>query len=66
MNRTNKGASFWTIGIVLGAVLTVVGVSAGYIDVSTHFRFDFVSEHFDVFLGMLIIGLAVSFVAVIG
>lgn len=56
----------WKIGIGVGTALVIGGISAGYIDVATHFRFDFISRYFGFFILALLIGLVLSFVAVIG
>jgi len=58
--------SFWMIGILVAVVLILIGVGAGYVDVATHFRFDFLSNHFAWFILALLVGIVLSFVAIIG
>jgi drug/metabolite transporter (DMT)-like permease len=43
-----------------GVVCVVVGVSWDFIDVWTHFRFDFLSDHFELFLAALGVGIVLS------
>ena len=42
----------------------MIGVGAGYVDVATHFKFDFLSG--DSFILALLVGIVLSFGAVIG
>jgi len=44
----------------------VICAGAGYVDVATHFRFDFLSRHFGWFILALLVGVLLSFVAVVG
>lgn len=46
--------------------LIFIGISAGYVDVATHFRFSFLSAHFGIFIGALFAGLLLTFAAMIG
>ena len=66
MGNTGRKSSFWAIGIVVGVVLAVIGVGAGYVDAATQFRFDFLSNDFGWFILALLVGVVLSFVAVIG
>ncbi|MGA2113759.1 MAG: hypothetical protein ABSH56_03290 [Bryobacteraceae bacterium] len=66
MESTGRKSSFWTIGIFVGVVLIVIGVGAGYVGDAAHFRFDFLSSHFGWFIWALLVGIVLSFVAVIG
>jgi hypothetical protein len=50
----------------VGIGLTAIGLGAGYFDVATHFRFAFLSDHFDVFVVALLLGILSSFVFMIG
>ena len=56
----------WKVGAITGICLTIIGLGAGYVDESTHFRFAFISDHFDVFLMALLIGIVLSFIFMIG
>jgi hypothetical protein len=56
----------WKAGVLVGVCLIVIGVSAGYVDVATHFRFSFSSTNYGIFIGALFAGLVLSFVAMIG
>jgi hypothetical protein len=56
MGNTGRKSLFWAIGILVGVVLIVIGVGAGYVDVATHFRFDFLSNHFGWFILALLVG----------
>jgi hypothetical protein len=58
--------SIWKAGVLVGVCLIVIGVSAGYVDVATHFRFSFLSTNYGIFIGALFAGLVLSFVATIG
>jgi|SRR5579864_989889 len=66
MAENSGHASIWKAGVIVGVCLIVIGVSAGYVDVATHFRFSFLSENFGIFIGALFAGLLLSFVAMIG
>jgi hypothetical protein len=66
MGSTGRKSSFWTVGILIGVFLVVIGVGAGYVDVATHFRFDFLTTHFGWFIFALLVGIVLLFVAVIG
>jgi hypothetical protein len=66
MLGTSGTASVWKAGALVGVCLTVIGVSAGYVDVATRFRFSFLSENFGFFIGTLFAGLLLAFVATIG
>lgn len=66
MGSTGRNFSFWTVGILVGVFLTVIGVGAGYVDVATHFRFDFLTTYFGWFIAALLVGIVLSFVAIIG
>ena len=56
----------WKLGSISGVSLTAIGISAGYIDVGTKFAFPFISDHFNIFLLSIAIGLLFSFVGLIG
>ena len=49
------------MGAIVGVSLTAVGLSAGYFDEATHFRFEFLSRYFGVFLIALVLGVLTSF-----
>jgi len=66
MDSTGRTSSFWTIAIIVGVVLIVIGVGAGCVDVATRFKFDFLSRHFGWFILALLVGVVLSFGAVIG
>jgi hypothetical protein len=51
---------------IVGICLIVIAITAGYVDVGTHFRYEFVSDHFDIFLIAGLIGVAASSVGLIG
>jgi NO-binding membrane sensor protein with MHYT domain len=51
---------------IVGTCLIGIGIAAGYIDVATHFRFQFISDQFSIFLLALLIGALASFVGLIG
>ena len=46
----------------MGTGLVAVGLGAGYFDEATHFKFEFLSDHFDIFLVALLLGTLLSFV----
>jgi len=58
--------AFWKVGAMVGVSLAAIGLGAGYFDVATHFRFAFLSDHFDIFLIALLLGILSSFVCMIG
>ena len=66
MNSTERRSPLWTVGIIIGIILIVTGVGAGYVDVATDFKFDFLSRHFGWFILALLLGIVLSFGAVIG
>jgi hypothetical protein len=56
----------WKFGAVFGIALTAIGLGAGYFDEATHFKFSFLSDHFEIFLGALLLGVLSSFVFTVG
>lgn len=56
----------WKSLAVIGTCLIIIGIGAGYVDVATHLRFDFLSDHFDVFLCALLLGVVLAFVGIVG
>ncbi len=62
MDRNSK-RTIWKVGTLLGGALLAVGVGAGYVDVATHFSLD-INYHY--FGPAILIGVLMSFVAVIG
>jgi hypothetical protein len=59
-------ATVWKIGSTVGTILIIVGVSAGYVDMITEFRYPFISNRFGIFLLSTIVGILMAFVCVIG
>jgi hypothetical protein len=51
---------------IAGVALILIGISAGYVDVATRFRLDFISRDFSLFLLALAVGAVSAFVGVIG
>jgi hypothetical protein len=43
-----------------GVVCVVVGVSWGFVDVWTHFRFQFLTDYYELFLATLAVGIVLS------
>jgi hypothetical protein len=62
----SKSLTIWGPIAIVGVCLVAVGISVGYIDVATHFRFEFLSDDFDIFLLALLIGVLLAFVGLIG
>ena len=58
-------SSIWKVGAITGIGLVTVGLGAGYFDESTRFKFEFLSDHFGVFLVALFLGILSSFVLTI-
>ena len=66
MPSRSRSLAVWKTISLLGVALTAVGISAEYIDVATHFRFEFISDDFDVFTLSLLVGTVLSFIGFIG
>jgi hypothetical protein len=66
MPSRSHSLAIWKTVSLLGAALIAVGILAGYIDVATHFRFEFISDDFDLFTLALLVGTVLSFVGFIG
>jgi len=56
----------WKPVAFVGICLIAIGVGAGYVDVATSFRFPFLSDHFDIFLLALLIGIVSAFAGLVG
>jgi hypothetical protein len=56
----------WKAVAILGMGLIAMGILAGYLDVATHFRFEFISDDFDSFILAMAIGVILSFIGLIG
>jgi len=50
----------------VGICLIVIAIAADYVDVATHFKYEFLSDRFDIFLIAGLIGVAVSSAGLIG
>jgi len=59
-------SSIWKAGAIVGATLTLTAVAAGYVDVATHFRFNFLSDYFGTLLLAGLIGVVMSSVGLVG
>ena len=66
MPSRSTSLATWKIVSFLGIALVGVGILAGYVDVATHFRFEFISDDFDTFMLASLIGVVLSFVGLIG
>ena len=66
MPSRSRSLAVWKTISLLGVALTAVGISAEYIDVATHFRFEFISDDFDVFTLSLLVGTVLFFIGFIG
>jgi hypothetical protein len=56
----------WKAGSLIGVFLLALGITAGYFDIATRFAFPFISDHFEIFLLGIIIGLLCAFICLIG
>jgi hypothetical protein len=56
----------WRLAALVGVALVVTGAAAEYVDVATHFRFDFISDDYGVFGLALLLGVLLSFTGLIG
>lgn len=56
----------WKLTALTGFALIVTSVAAEYVDVATHFKFEFISDHYGFFGVALLTGILLSFVGVIG
>lgn len=71
-NRANSKSSAadmlkkWAVLAIIGACLATIGVAAGYVDLASRFRFDFLSRYFGSFALTLFLGIVLLFVGVIG
>ncbi|AEU34948.1 hypothetical protein [Granulicella mallensis] len=66
MNRHSAAYKYWRVIALTGACLIILGVGAGYVDVATHFNFEFISNHFDMFGLMGLTGVLLTAVGCIG
>jgi hypothetical protein len=62
----NMPATVWKATAIVGICLIIVGIAAGYVDVATHFRLEFLSDHFNIFLIAVLVGVLASSVGLIG
>jgi hypothetical protein len=56
----------WKAGSLIGVCLLAIGIAAGYVDIAAHFAFPFISNHFEIFLLSIIVGLLFAFICLIG
>jgi hypothetical protein len=62
----SNASTIWKPIAIGGVSLVIVGISAGYIDEATHGRLNFLSDHFDIVLSALLIGVISTCVGLIG
>lgn len=65
MISPSKSLAAWKSVVFVGIGLIAIGILAGYIDVGTHFRFEFISDRFDLFILALALGVILTFVGLI-
>ena len=56
----------WRLTAVVGVAFVMAGAAAGYVDVATHFRFEFISDDYGFFGLALVLGVLLSFAGLIG
>ncbi len=56
----------WKVTALVGVALVVTGAAAEYVDVATHFRFEFISDDYEFFGLALLVGVFLSFAGLIG
>lgn len=56
----------WRSIALVGVALVVTGAAAEYVDVATHFRFEFISDDYEIFGLALLLGVLLSFAGLIG
>jgi hypothetical protein len=56
----------WKVTATIGITLIIIAVVTGYIDVATHFRFGFLSDHSDTLLLAGLLGVVMSSVGLVG
>ena len=66
MNAEHMKLRRWRLVTLLGALLTAFGVTAFYVDVAAHFRFDIIEQHYTVFGICILLGTVIVFVGCIG
>lgn len=66
MPSSKSPVSIWTVGVVAGLILLVVGVGAFYIYEVNHFPSDFFDRNITNFLLAILFGTVLTFAAVIG
>jgi hypothetical protein len=57
---------FWKPCAIAGICLIAIGIGAGYFDEATNFGFEFISDHFGIFLDCASIGIVLAFIGLIG
>lgn len=66
MISPSKSLAAWKSVALVGIGLIAIGILAGYIDVGTNFRFEFISDRFDFFILALAIGVILTFIGLVG
>lgn len=56
----------WKVTALVGFALVVTGAAAEYVDVATHFKFEFISDDYELFSLALLLGVFLSFAGLIG
>jgi hypothetical protein len=66
MNSASSNRRLWRIIAFAGTVLVTLGAVAGYVDVGSHFKFDFIDDYYDAIGVSMLIGVAFVFIGCIG
>ena len=61
-----KWKAVWKVTASVGVALVVTGAAAEYVDVATHFKFEFISDDYEFFGLALLVGVFLSFAGLIG
>jgi drug/metabolite transporter (DMT)-like permease len=66
MDRQSSAARPWRLTALAGVFVIALGTTVFYIDVASHFRFDFIEHHYDAFGTGILVGVVSAFTGFIG
>src|ERR1700721_4448320 len=66
MDPQSSAARPWRLTALAGVFVIALGTTVFYIDVASHFRFDFIEHHYDAFGTGILVGVVCAFTGFIG
>jgi hypothetical protein len=64
--NADRAKAIWRVVAIAGIGFVTIGAAAGYVDIATRFRFEFISDDFEIFILALLVGTLISFIGLTG